>query len=277
MWGEINTTMSFASFAYFYKSMRKLNKVIRLFILLTISIVFFSCDQNPSSNIATSSSDRSKTKIAQTEIKALPIPDSLFALKNIKNSYIKIAGGDGESLFLMNNSNIKFTRIDTPKFKKIIEFLDTSWSGDSYYFISKQEKAGDYQPIIVDVDASHFNDLVFMVLNKYNIPVSYLVLNDGEYEDNETVFDEKDSIHRSFHCGASSIENNKVYWYKVNNYSIEWRIQLNPGEKAHLMGGPRWPYDDSIKYLSVIQSNGMITTKLLDSVRWMRGARPYKK
>ena len=177
-----------------------------------------------------------------------------------------------EHHFPKKNSKIKFTKIDTAEFEKIIEYLDTNIGGDHYYFISKQEKIGDFQPIIIDVDASHYNDLLLIVLDKMNLPVSYLVLNKGVNEDTHAIFNLADSLYRTFHCGASLLQKNEIYWYRVNNYSIEFRMQSTPGAKAELMGGPRWPYDDSIKYLSVIQSNGNITTKLIDSVRWLRGA-----
>jgi len=193
------------------------------------------------------------------------LPDSLFALKNIENVdliYNNVRYID-DGLFLDSSKKVKFVALDTIyKAKILAPILKQELSVDmdyvksfmDSYFISKQEKIGDYQPLIIWTSGDDYTSLILTLVDSTLKPVSHMVLNggflSGPYEINDSLTSWEEEKH-------SKITGNTIHSYSLNTYV--WTDSRNDSA-----------FVDSIIYTSKILQNGQIKTEKIDSVRMVK-------
>lgn len=231
-------------------------KVTTAAIILIICAVFTSCNfaDNPSS------STTSQTQIDTGQIGrvALSLPDSLFALKDIKNTliskYIHCDESD-DCWYEGDGKKLRLVKLDNHQKMELIASCPglnsnngTEWiMGDwQVRFVSRQRPIGDFSPIIVSAGGTDFGGLLFIVLDKGNSPLSYLLLHGGE-------------------CGEQfcGIRHSFFQRDSITTYSI--KIVSNDTENTAVV--------DSITYLSRILPTGGIQTNRIDSSRYSRTIR----
>jgi hypothetical protein len=122
------------------------------------------------------------------------LPDSLFVLKNISSSDITENfryDNKTDSYYTDTTKKISFIRFDsTYRIKLLVPALTKlgfGWINHgewaqimSAFFISKQEKVGDCQPIVIDVSGTDFWALILITLDKNCNVVSSFALKGGE-------------------------------------------------------------------------------------------------
>ncbi|MFI5186943.1 MAG: hypothetical protein ACHQF0_09475, partial [Chitinophagales bacterium] len=111
-------------------------------------------------------------------------------------------------------------------------------------FVSKQDKIGEFTPIIVWAGGTDYGALILIILDKANHPVSYLELSGGECGDDPSYCD----LRHSF----------------FNNDEIRTYIRKKVWRKDDSFTG----YVDSINYRTKILSTGKFVTKKIDSTRY---------
>lgn len=190
--------------------------------------------------------------------KDFEVPDSLFALKNLSNTnilgsvYTKQTG-----FFLYSVSKVKFTMLNSVFNQKITypilvkdhgfrkDYLD---SYESSYFISKQQKVGNYQPITIWTEGLDNCCLLLVVVDSTFKPISHTILK-GNYGC------ALKQINKNVDCVTeytySTLKRNKIISCRITTYfNIDKEV-----------------YKDSIVYRSEIQKDGLIKTQKTDSVR----------
>ena len=189
------------------------------------------------------------------------LPDSLFALKNIENADLvyKVKYIDNK-LFLDSLKKIEFVALNTTyKLKILAPILKQELGVDKdyvksfmiSYFISKQDKIGDYQPVIIWISGDDYTSLILTLVDSTLNPVSHLVLNGGlfagpyEFNDSLTCWGEDK---------YSKINKNRIESYTLNTYV--WTDSRNDSV-----------FVDSINYKYQIMENGQIKTEKIDSIR----------
>lgn len=186
------------------------------------------------------------------------LPDNLFKLHNISSSLFTVDSSVMNSYVVMDT--IEKAQLLTPEVVRgspgAIEV------GQSYIihdmeakFISKQDKIGNTQPIIVSVHGDDYGSLILLVLDeKNNKLISHLMLSGGfdGGPDNEI----GDSL-IFFHDMESTIKNDIIKTYLL-------KIQLWEKDSTRL------PLIDSISYMRKILPTGEIKLISKDSIRYSR-------
>ncbi len=194
-----------------------------------------------------SCSKKQSNLLVQT--KSFEIPDSLFALKDITEINDK----------LLNDSKtkVKFVKLDSIFNHKIIYPILIKNHGfrkdyiDGYetsFFISKQKKIGNFQPIILSTFGVDNWCIMLVVVDSTFRPISHAILK-GNYgaalrELNKNLYCEDEYLY-------SKIDENFITTSKITTYS-------NSDKEI---------YKDSINYKSIILKNGFIKTQKIDSIR----------
>ncbi len=198
------------------------------------------------------------------KVNSLWLPDTLFALKNIENTDLvnRVKYIDNK-LFLDSLSKVKFVALDTI-YKLIIlaPILKQDLGVDKdyvksfmiSYFISKQEKVGDYQPIIIWISGDDYTSLMLVLVDSTLNPISHLVLNGGLFAGPYEINDSLTLWGKDKH---SEIKNTIINSYLLNTYV--WTDSRNDSA-----------FVDSITYKSQILQNGQIKTEKIDSVRMIK-------
>lgn len=202
----------------------------------------------------------SKPKGYNTKIE---LKDSLFALQNISfaNIYHSYKHID-DKLYLDSSRNIGFTQLDTFYKVKILAPLlhkdlgravDTNYVKrfTTSYFISKQNKVGQYQPLIIWSSGDDYTSLILAIVDSCLNPVSHLVLSGGLFGG---PFETNDTLSSWGEDKFSKINNNEISTCILKTYV--WTV--NPDSTMII---------DSLSYKSVIMDNGQIETELIDSLR----------
>jgi hypothetical protein len=155
---------------------------------------------------------------------------------------------------------VEFVALDsTYKLKVLAPFLKKDLGVDSdyvksfmnSYFISKPNKIGDYQPLIIWTSGDDYTSLILTLVDSTLNPVSHIILYGGlfagpyEINDSLTSLGEK----RFFKINGETIHS-----YSLNTYV--WTDSRNDSA-----------FIDSISYKSTILKNRQIKTDKLDSVR----------
>ncbi|HTB06065.1 MAG TPA: hypothetical protein VK806_03855 [Bacteroidia bacterium] len=236
---------------------------MRTFVSLFIVFSIVSC-ANHSVN-----SDISKVN---SNSDSFPLPDSLFAFKNIKNSRLVSSfyydPKDYHSLYSDSTKTKKLIYLDsTQKLKIIIPIMMADYGYqrtggiDSNYimklvsarFVSKQNKIGKFTPIIVWINGDDYEALTYILLDDSLKPISHLILYGGLCAGPLSETD-------------TSLELCPVTQSFLNESKISSYIIKESAKKA-----PKTPSTiDSINYLNTILPSGQIETKRLDSTRYKR-------
>lgn len=226
-----------------------MNKILLLGLIIGLG---FSC------------SVKTDKKIEESEA----LPDRLFALKNIEDAdliYNNIRYID-EGLYLDSSKKIEFVELNTVYKEKILSPIlkqdlgvdkDYVKSFMQSYFISKQDKIGDYQPLIIWTSGDDYTSLILTLVDSTLNPVSHMVLNggflSGPFEVNDSLTSWEDEKH-------SKIDGNTIHYYSLTNYI--WSDSRNDSA-----------FVDSITYISKILQNGQINTEKIDSVRMVKSVK----
>jgi hypothetical protein len=219
-------------------------------IVLLLCTFLFACSNQNNKNAITGTPTTTDTNKSQP-----PLNPSLFSVRNMKNSdLIKVLPRNTFD-YLDSAKKTAYTLFDSIQVARYVQpvFPDYGvWFFAQTKLLSWQDKIGDLQPFIVRIDGQDYNGLVYIVLNKYNIPVSKFELTGGPYDvDADSTY----IMHTYLH---SVIKNNEIYSYKL--YMYMWA-----GDSI------KKPYNiDSILYKSVIQPDGSIVTTRIDSIRYSR-------
>lgn len=189
------------------------------------------------------------------------LPDSLFALKNVQNtSFIDKVKFLDNRLFLESSKRVEFFPLDTNLKSKILApILKTDLGVESNYvksfitsyFISKQDKIGDYQPIVIWTSGDDYTSLILAVLDSNLIPISHITLYGGLFAGPYEINDSLTSWGEEKH---SIIDGNQIKSTVMTTYV--WTDSRNDSS-----------FIDSIIYKSKILETGKIMTEKLDSIR----------
>jgi|GEM_PF-3434627 len=222
----------------------KLLNHLKYFLIISC-VVAVSCTTN-------------STQEKSPENKVITRADSLFMFHNINTSLFKADSATMSQYVAMDT--IQKMQYLTPKIIDS-ENPDVMKVGQTYineyvgaYFISKQEKIGDAQPIIVSASGDDYHALILIVLNKNNKPVSHILLSgglsagpDGELGDSIILLHDRESL----------IKHDTLITYIL-------RVR-QPENKDNAS-----PTIDSISYIRKILPTGEIKTIKTDSVRYSR-------
>jgi hypothetical protein len=214
-------------------------------LLLVCSLFFLSC-----------STGQNNQKVI--------LSDDLFAFKNLKNSSIvKSFKYQDNHLFSDSTFRTEFVPLDST-FKRLVlaPIMKKDLGVDPEYsekfilshFISKQEKIGKYQPIIIYSTGDDYTSLMFVVLDSTINPISHLILWGGLFAGPYEINDSLTSWGKET---SSKINDNEITSYISKTYV--WSDARN--DTALI---------DSLAYQSKIRDNGTIETKLIDSLRIKR-------
>jgi hypothetical protein len=214
-------------------------------LAIVVGLVLFSCSNTQRDSETTASQLDLKNPYDSLSFnELLSLPDSLYALKDIKSTielYEKL-------------QKLKFVSLDSLQKLRIVATcpgLDTYPGLGTYWimndwrvsFIAKQKEVEGLTPIIVAVGGTDFGALILIVLDKENHPKSYRILSGGECSDPFC-----DIINSTFTDG-------KIVSYKIS-------CKSEPQD--------RYATVDSISYLSTILTSGQIQTTRTDSSRYVR-------
>jgi hypothetical protein len=214
-------------------------------VLLLIPVFFLACGTNK-----------------HNPVSVLDVPDSVFVFKNITNSLIiKSFPSDLGSVFHLNSKKgIKFTQLDSAQMRAIAPIM--GWASDTVwfpkvmyaYFIAKQEKLGDLTPIIISLNGDDYGALLYLLLDKDYKPVSYIELHGGQCGGPGPLT--RDSL-----MPLCTIKHSFLKGNEISSYILQPLLKFNQDLPAVI---------DSVTYKSVIQPDGRIVTKRIDSTRYKR-------
>jgi hypothetical protein len=198
------------------------------------------------------------------KVNEIGLPDSLFSLKNIENADLvyKVKYIDNK-LYLDSSKRVEFVALDTTyKLKILAPILKKDLGVDKdyvksfliSYFISKQDKIGDYQPLIIWTSGDDYTSLILTLVDSTLNPVSHFVLNGGLFAGPYEINDSLTSWGEDRH---SKINGTTINTYSINTYV--WTDSRNDSA-----------FVDSIIYKSQISQNGLIKTEKIDSIRMIK-------
>jgi hypothetical protein len=230
-----------------------------LIIFLSLIFTFFSCslrnDKNTNKKITT------KDSISKTNPrKHISIDDSLFVFKGIENTEcIEHCKWDFNKFFVDSTKKIAYVNLDN-KTKVIllpeITGMDTIWvkEGMDAFFVSKQERIGKVQPIIIKVTGTDYTSLILVTTNESGYILSSKILFGGE---NGGPLNVSDSLLILPPFSRSYFNKNEI-----KTFSITASINPNKNNIPAII--------DSVNYLTTIDENGNIKTIETDSTRYKR-------
>jgi len=192
----------------------------------------------------------------------LDLPDSLFALNSIDNTdfiFYNVKEKDNK-LYIDLSKKTEFIAIDSIyKLKILAPILKKELGVDNDYvesfmtsfFISKQEKIKNYQPLIIWTSGDDYCSLILILIDSTLNPVSHLILNGGSFAG---PYELNDSLTCIGEEKYSKITGSEILSYTLNKYV--WTDSRND-----------LSFVDSIFFRSQILENGQIKTEKLDSIR----------
>ncbi|HYV93938.1 MAG TPA: hypothetical protein VE978_19325 [Chitinophagales bacterium] len=206
------------------------------------------------------SSDQSHSSFSETGKKDnyLNLPDSLFALKNIPDTKIIESFRWDHGLFLDSTKKIKFHSLDSSQKQNLLVHMiyDSSSIMDLMFFdfISKQNKIGTIQPIVIHGGGDDYDELFLLTLDAHGKPIAYYSLYGGLCAGS---WDAEDSLNTWCPTIHSFFRSDSVITSVVKEYD----------RKDASTNSCRI---DSLTYSAKISFTGEITSKLIDSVRFYK-------
>lgn len=198
------------------------------------------------------------------------LADINFAFKNLKNTndvkFVNrvLKSGDLDSkvytgstykkAFVKLSSNQK-TLLVTPFVSKTLNVNDKYVRENVIaYFVSKQDKTGDMQPVIVQITADDYSSITMITLNSKNKPVDGFNLQGGPQPGPEAVGDSLTSIELKSY---SLINKNIITTYRINE------LDYNDTTKKNVL-------IDSNVFVTVIDKPGNFHTRQTVKARYSR-------
>jgi hypothetical protein len=196
----------------------------------------------------------SKCSNSPTEVKyqstSCSLPDSLFPLKNIKNSlvYEHIYCDTNNICYLDSSKKIKLPMLDSAQKKQFLDSippLSSDWIMMDWqvHSISRQNKIWSFTPIIISAGGTDYSALILILLDSSCHPVSKFILSGGECGDAPSQCDVKHSF---------------INGKKINSY-VRKIVNFLDSDNAIV---------DSINYETKILSTGKFETRQIDSTRY---------
>jgi len=222
------------------------------YILLILFVLLMAC--------TTQQADTKKqsTSLPTDSVKAIPpLNPALFPVKNMTSSNLLKVLPRATFDYLDSAHKTPYTLLDSAHVMKYIQpvYPDYAvWFFGQVKLIAWQDKVGDLQPFIVRIDGQDYNGLVYIVLNKNNIPVSKFELTGGSYDmEDDSSFIMHTYVHSKIKNGE--IDSYKLYMYQWVGDSVEKPFKFKI---------------DSICRKSVLQPDGTLITTRTDSVHYTR-------
>lgn len=233
-----------------------------LFVLLFLWFVIWSCSSHDNTSKTVDKKDlRTDTAL---------LADANFSLKNLKNTgelwknhkfyNDKLYADSTHKLSFRQLTKAQKAKLVQPFVSKDIPVADPKTIPDlmNAYFISKQDKVGEYQPVILFIDGDDYTALTLIVLDKNNNYVSGFNLcggfNSGPWMQGDTVTAFPDNR-------ISFFNKNQITSYQVSEY-----LYPDSLKKSSIK--------DSIVINSYIDKNGKIDSKTVFKKRYQI---PFKK
>jgi len=232
--------------------------------VIIISLIFLACT---GSHKKVPKSDNSffgslpKPYIPE-EIERIKPVDSLFFYRGISSSdIIEKSVSDFYNLFIDSTKKTAYLKLDNKTKLKLLPFvlkMDTNRIKEdiSAFLISEQPQIGNIHPIIIRAWGTDFSSLILVNLNENNDFVSGKYLYVGEVDAYGDRFD-SDSITILQPYTVCYFENNHIY-----SSSVTTTLQKNRSKNTDII--------DSVSYRTTIESDGLIKTFRLDSIRKYR-------
>lgn len=182
------------------------------------------------------------------------LADSLFPFKNISSTLIN---GSHKVSYHPLDSTEKMDFVAPIYFKDMKNMITADYfiHWQTALFISKQDKIGDFTPIIVSIGGDDFDAIYFILLDAENKPLSGLQIGgSGIFGGPEEV---SDSLLSLCPVKTSRLNNNIISTTLL-------RMTFLPDSIKHPT------LIDSLTYISKVLPNGRIETTLKDSIRTQR-------
>jgi hypothetical protein len=233
--------------------------------LFLIAIVFITaCSYTPSGQ--TNNKGVVKDSILNNDTSFLA--DKNFVFKNLTNTnnivavHKSIVRGMLDSVLYADTTFTKhYTPLSAQQCAKFVTPVVSKMLGVSVnyvrdlmhiWFVSKQNKVGDLQPLVVSLEGKDYSSFIMIILDKYNKPVQGLILNENS---GPTNYD--GSTNWVSHKIYSQINNNEITTYHVN-------------ETSHTYPAKSQIIVDSTVFKSLISKGGNILTKQVVKARFKK-------
>jgi hypothetical protein len=178
------------------------------------------------------------------------LPDQLFALKNLGESIPlnEFFVGRDQALYYKDQT---LTALDSVQERRMLQPFVPFFSADEYtaFFVSKQPKLGEWQPVILRVSRATGLYEWLVIVDKDCKPVSRFIL---EGENCEAPVETDSTV---MYC---PVRKNKFVGNRIESYEIRTTRFLDDQKKII----------DSLSYITEIDERGMFQTKRKDSVRF---------
>lgn len=229
--------------------------IFSFLLLFTFNSCSLRNDKNANKEITT------KDSISKTNpSKHISIDNNLFVFKGIENTEcIEHCKWDFNKYFVDSNKKIAYVNLDN-KTKVIllpeITGMDTIWvkEGMDAFYVSKQERIGKVQPIIIKVNGTDYSSLILVTTNETGEVLSSEILFGGE---NGGPMEISDTLLELPPFSRSYFNKNEI-----KTFSITASINPNKNNIPAII--------DSINYLTTIDEKGNIKTIRTDSTRYKR-------
>jgi hypothetical protein len=224
-----------------------------------ILVLLFNCTNSKSkkdtSNEIKSQVQKDTTSIIKDALNQGSVPlkftlhDSLFKFKNIESTE-----------FLRRTRIESLTPLDSFQKRILIKpfvryFKDQLEAWDAR-FISKQNKIGDYQPIIMYLLTTDYLAIWLMILNKDLEPISYVIIG-GQGDHTEPEISEKDSTYKDLPIKYCDFKDNQIILH-----SIVATVNYKNEKKQSLI--------DSTNYQITLNSEGKINVLKINGFQYYR-------
>ncbi len=198
------------------------------------------------------------------------LADTHFAYKNITDTYPlwkKHKYGENDTLYSDSTRKISFIELTQAQKEKFIapfimrelDIKDLKFVGQymNVHFISKQQKIGDIQPILVMIRGDDYQSLTMILFDKNLNPVDGFNVcggfDSGPYVHGDTSMIYPDNRY-------STINNDKITTYRITEKHFDDSLKMPT-------------VVDSVVLQSLIRTTGKITTK---TIGYRRYTLPYK-
>jgi len=231
------------------------------FLLIIIVLVLISCREHPPKSTNTSISTlKWNLPLQHNKISKEIIPsDSQFVFEGISSTeVVEKCVWSFNYLFVDSSKKKAYLELDNNlKLKLLPDILkmDTTWIKEDIkaYLISKQEKIGNIQPVIIKTGGTDFSALILLTLDNNGNTISGIYLN--IYDGSGPVID-LDSTMLLPPFTRCYFDKNKINFYLLSAWVNKYK-----DIPATI---------DSVSYQSIIDTNGNISIQKLDSVRYKR-------
>jgi len=241
--------------------MKRLEMRTSIIIFLCL-VSLYSCNERNKNNTSKELPVKDSISITKTN-KHLSIDDSLFVFKGIQSTEcIEKCVWDNNKLFVDSIKKTALVLLDNKEKLSILSEIlkmDTAWikQGIFAYYVSKQEKIGRIQPIIIKVEGLDYSSLLLVLTDETGNIISEKILFGGEAGGPDEVSDTLVIFTPVSRCCFNKNEIKTHSTIKIINPKLENPRQNSIPAKI-----------DSINYLSIIDSKGNIETKKIDSTRY---------